>query len=190
MAFTHKAISLSGPNQRFSIITAETPQPTSGQVLVRVYSVLINPTYKLIFSGAIPVFRHFPVTPGGSSIGRVEAVGPDAISVQVGQLVFVDPAISSRDDPDQKIVHGTIQGFTEKAARLAANGWRNGAMAEKVIVPLENVVPLDEKYWVDTLGYSFDKIHMFSRFVLTYGGYKLAKFQPGDTVIIAWATGA
>lgn len=186
---THKAAYLAAAGQALQIRTTPTPVPTSGQVLVRVLSINIGHTHKAILNGAIPLIRHFPLTPGGSCIDRVEAVGSDAVSVEPGQLVYVDPAIIGRDDPMQKIVHGAMQGFTPHAEKLALNGWRDGIMAEKAIVPLENVFPLDEKYLVEEKGYSFDTIHLAGRFILTYWGYELAKLKGGDTVIVAFATG-
>lgn len=186
---THNAAYLPAAGQGIQIITTPTPIPTSGQVLVRVLSLQIGPAHKAILSGAIPFIRHYPLTPGGGCIGRVEAVGSDAISVEPGQLVYVDPAIIGRDDPTQKIVHGAIQGFTPRAEKLAVEGWRDGTMGEKALVPLENVIPLDEKLLVEEKGYSFNQIFLVNRFVLTYWGYELAKLQAGDTVIVAFATG-
>lgn len=186
---THKAAYLPAAGQAFQIITTPTPVPTSGQVLVRVLSTNIGRNHKAVLSGAYPLIRHYPLTPGGGCIGRIEAVGSDAISVEPGQLVYVDPAIVGRDDPTQKIVHGMIQGFAPRATKLAADGWRNGTIAEKAIVPLENVVPLDEKYLIEERGYSFDQLYLANKFVLPYWGYELAKLKAGDTVIVAFATG-
>lgn len=123
------------------------------------------------------------------ALDALKLLAPDALSVEPGQLVYVDPAVIGRDDPTEKIVHAVIQGFTPRSEKLAADGWRDGIFAEKAIVPLENVIHLDEKYLVQEKGYSFDKIFVVNRFVLTYWGYELAKLQPGDTVIVAFATG-
>lgn len=188
---THKAVYLPAAGQAFQIITTPTPVPTSGQVLVRVLSTNIGRNHKAVLAGAYHLIRHYPLTPGGGCIGRVEAIGSDAISIEPGQLVYVDPAIIGRDDPTQKIVHGMIQGFgfAPRATKLAVDGWRNGTFAEKAIVPLENAIPLDEKYLVDEKGYSFDQLYLANKFVLPYWGYELAKLKAGDTVIVAFATG-
>lgn len=149
----------------------------------------VGPCIKRFSAGGAPYLSHFPLTPGGGCVGRVEAVGSDTISLEPGQLVYVDPTIVGRDDPTQKIIQGQVQGFTPLSAKLSINGWRNGTMAEKATVPLENVIPLDENYLVGERGYSFDKIHMAYRFVLTYAGYELVKLKAGDTIIVAFATG-
>lgn len=119
----------------------------------------------------------------------MEAVGSDALTIEPGQLVYVDSAIIGRDDPNQKIVHGLIQGLNPVSAKLAVNGWRDGTMAEKAIVPLENVIPLDENYLVKEKGYSFDQILLAKQYSLMYSGYERANLKPGDTVVVAFGTG-
>lgn len=189
MSPTHAAIVLSGPGNPLKAESVETPQPSSGQVLVQVISISIGNGHKAIVSGQLPFLRYYPLTPGGGCIGRVEAVGPDTTTVTPGQLVLVDPTIVARDDPEQKIVLGFIQGFNEKAGKLAREGWRDGSWAEKVIAPLENVTVLDEEHFVNKLGYSIEQLTSIERFFIPFGGYDGAKLVAGETVVVAFATG-
>lgn len=191
MSPTHAAIVLSGLGDPLKLESVETPQPSSGQVLVQVLSIQIGNNHKAIISGQLPVpFLHFfPLTPGPGCVGKVVAVGPDATTIAPGQLVFVDPTIVARDDPEQKIVHGFIQGFTEKAGKLAREGWRDGSWAEKVIAPLENVTVLDEEHFVKELGYSVGQLASVGRFFIPFGGCSDAGLVAGETVVVAFATG-
>lgn len=187
---THTAVVIIDRGQPLERKIIETPEPTSGQVLVRVLSVCVGPTHKAAITGELPFPLHFPLTPGAGCIGRVEAVGSDATTVAAGQLVFVDPTIRARDDPSQRIVQGLIQGMTEKSALLGRNGWRDGTWTEKAVVPLENTFPLDEKYFVGERHYSFARLTWVHRFCVPLGGLQAARLKPGETVVVAYATGS
>lgn len=63
-----------------------TPEPTSGEVLVRVQAVSINPVdYKWRRNGP---FKTFPVVLGWDVSGTVEALGPGVTDFRVGDEVF------------------------------------------------------------------------------------------------------
>jgi len=51
-----------------------------------------------VFSGKRNYLLNVPVIPGPGGIGRVRAVGPDATRLAVGDWVFCDPTVRSRDD--------------------------------------------------------------------------------------------
>ncbi|KAF8314079.1 hypothetical protein DL93DRAFT_2201532 [Clavulina sp. PMI_390] len=186
---TFKAIQWSSSSGQLEIITKNVVPPVSGQALIRVLAYWVAPPHKYMFSGAIPFIKPHNHTPGGGCIGRVEAVGPDSLTLTLGQLVYVDPSINGRDAPEEKIVHGTIPGWTPRAEKLGTAGWKDGVMTEKVLAPIESVIAVDEKFFIEQKGYSIEKIFVLNRFVLPYAAYELAKLQPGDTVIVAFATG-
>ncbi|KAF8313984.1 GroES-like protein [Clavulina sp. PMI_390] len=186
---THKSVVVTSLGQ-YGVQEVSTPVPTSGQVLVKILAFTVNPNYKYIIGGHIPFFNTFPMRPGGGCIGRVEAVGNDALTVSPGQLVLVNPSIYGRDDPAEKIVQGLIQGFNPRQVQLATKAWAHGAISEKTLVPLENVVPVNEEYWLKTKGYPTEKIMALMRFALPYHGYELAKLKAGETVVVAFATGS
>jgi NADPH:quinone reductase-like Zn-dependent oxidoreductase len=71
---------------------APVPQPSGGQVLVRVQAASINPVDYKLASGA---FRQimaldFPWIPGGDFSGVVEAVGPGVTGLKRGEAVYGD----------------------------------------------------------------------------------------------------
>ena len=189
MSSTHTAVVLTNHGQPLERKIVQTPTPTSGQVLVRVLSVLIPPSSKALIAGKFPLPMSVPMTPGTGCIGRVEAIGSDATTVTPGQLVYVDPTVRARDDPSEVIIQGFIQGVTEKSALLSKNAWRNGTWTEKAIVPLENIFPLDEKYLVGVRQYSIARLAWIQRFCVPLGGFQAANLQVGETVVVAFATG-
>ena len=58
-----------------------------------------------------------PIIPGPGGIGRVRAIGPDATKLAVGDWVFCDPTVRSRDDVVAPDI--TLQGLTRRAAPAA-----------------------------------------------------------------------
>jgi len=98
-----------------------------------------------IYSGARQYLFPTPLVPGTSAIGHVAAVGPDATSLVLGQLVHVDCVVRVRDDPTNVGLSGIHEGFGESSRRLMKGGWRDSTYAEYAKVPLENYYGLDEE---------------------------------------------
>ena len=76
---------------------------------------------------------------------------------------------------------------------MAAN-WRNAAFAEYARAPLENYWTLNEKVLCGNpaegnLGYTVPELTYLTIQVVTYGGLRVIDLKPGETVIIAPATG-
>ncbi len=71
---------------------APVPQPSEGQVLVRVQAASINPIDYKLTSGAYRQIMplQFPWIPGGDFSGVVEAVGPGVTAVKRGESVYGD----------------------------------------------------------------------------------------------------
>jgi NADPH2:quinone reductase len=69
------------------------PHPGSGQVLVRVHAVGVNPVETYIRSGIYPK-PPTPYTPGNDGAGVIEAVGPDVTRVAVGDRVYITGSLS------------------------------------------------------------------------------------------------
>ncbi len=70
------------------------PQPSAGQVSVRVRAVGVNPVDTYIRSGAHAVKPRTPFTPGLDAAGTIEAVGEGVRSVGVGERVYVAGSVS------------------------------------------------------------------------------------------------
>jgi NADPH2:quinone reductase len=70
------------------------PQPSPGQVLVRIRAVGVNPVDSYIRTGTYAVHPPLPYTPGLDAAGTVEAVGSDVSGVEVGDRVYVGGSIT------------------------------------------------------------------------------------------------
>ena len=64
------------------------PEPQSGEVLVRVGAVAVNPIDTYIRGGAVAIATEFPYIIGCDLAGTVEAVGPECTRFKVGDRVW------------------------------------------------------------------------------------------------------
>jgi NADPH:quinone reductase len=71
-----------------------TPQPTAGQVLVRIHAVGVNPYDTYMRNGAYAIKPHLPYTPGSDGAGVVEAVGQAVSTVKPGDRVYVAKTVT------------------------------------------------------------------------------------------------
>jgi NADPH2:quinone reductase len=85
-----KAAYINQPGPPESIIVGEfpKPQPTAGQVLVKVGAVAVNPIDTYIRSGAVKMDLPQPFIVGCDLAGTVEAIGPGAKKFRVGDRVW------------------------------------------------------------------------------------------------------
>lgn len=171
-----------------------TPQPTPGSVILRVLAAGIISYMPDIYNGTRKYPYPTPLVVGTSCIGRVAAVGPDATSLTPGQLVFFDCVIRGRDDEGAIFLSGVSEGGSEGSRKLMRGEWRDSSYAEYVKVPLENALPLDETRLlgpVDKGGWGCDipRLSYIGALLVPYGGFRDIGLQPGETVIIAPATG-
>ena len=65
-----------------------TPEPKTGEVLVRVAAASVNPLDVYIRSGLVHMTTPFPFIPGADLAGTVEAVGPQCSRFNVGDRVW------------------------------------------------------------------------------------------------------
>ena len=65
-----------------------TPKPETGQVLVRVRAVGVNPYDTYMRAGTYAIKPPLPYTPGSDAAGTVEAVGPAVTKVKPGDRVY------------------------------------------------------------------------------------------------------
>ncbi|MCJ2074561.1 NADPH:quinone oxidoreductase family protein [Methylobacterium sp. E-016] len=79
---------LGGPDD-LSIATLPDPVPGPGEALVRVTVAALNFFDTLIIAGRYQVKPELPFSPGGEACGVVEALGPGADGVRVGDRVIV-----------------------------------------------------------------------------------------------------
>src|SRR5580658_4449157 len=108
-----KAAVLNAFGAPLAIQTLPDPVLGTGEVIVDVVATGVTSYAINVFSGARNYLLELPVVPGPGAIGRVRATGPDATRLQVGDWVYCDPTIRSRDDaanPDM-----ILQGWTYRS---------------------------------------------------------------------------
>jgi alcohol dehydrogenase len=167
-----------------AIETVPEPVLGTGEIIVDVVATRVLSYTNEVFSGERKHLLDLPVIPGPGGIGRVHAIGPDATHLSLGDWVFCDPTVRSRDDalwPDI-----TLQAWSARDAgglRLQSH-FRHGSFAERMMVPTENVKPIgaidasEAAQWC-ALG----------TLLVPYGGFLAVKLQPGETVLVSGATG-
>ncbi len=164
--------------------TVPDPMLGTGEVIVDVVAAPVLSYANEVFSGARRYLLALPLVPGAGAIGRVRAVGPDATHLVVGDWVYCDPTVRSRDDALSPDI--TLQGLSargEGGLRLQRH-FRHGSFAERMMVPTENAIrigaldPAEASRWC-ALG----------TLLVPYGGLLAAKVQAGETVLISGATG-
>jgi alcohol dehydrogenase len=160
------------------------PEAGGGEVLVEVLAAGVGPYAAEVFSGQRNYPLVPPVVPGIGGVGRILRVGPDATRLRVGDLVWCDLTVRSRDDALTPDI--TLQGWSsrgEGGARLARY-LHDGAFAELMRVPTENVFPLPAAAREDPARWAALTVHAIS-----YGGLLAGGLAAGETLLVSGATG-
>ncbi|MFZ3598396.1 alcohol dehydrogenase catalytic domain-containing protein [Streptomyces sp. BH104] len=160
------------------------PEPHAGEVLVEVLAACVAPYADEVFGGARDYPLVPPVVPGIGGVGRIVRVGPDATRLRAGDLVWCDVTVRSRDDALTPDI--TLQGWSsrgEGGAALARH-LHDGAYAELMRVPTENVYPLPAAAADDPARWAALGVH-----VIPYGGLLAGGLAAGETLLVSGATG-
>jgi alcohol dehydrogenase len=160
------------------------PEPGGGEVLVDVLATCVLPYAAQVFSGERRYPLELPVVPGLGGVCRVSRVGQDATRLRVGDLVWCDPTVRSRDDaltPDIALQGWSSRG--EGGARLARY-LHDGSFAQSMRVPTENLYPLPDAAAQDPARWSALAVHG-----VPYGGLLAGELSPGETLLVSGATG-
>lgn len=109
---THRALVLSSITSSIdaTVLSTQTPQPTSGSAVIRVLTANVLPYAAAVYDGTRAYPMPTPAVIGSSAIGRVAAIGPDTSTLKVGQLVFADSYIKGRDDKGISFLSGLHEG--------------------------------------------------------------------------------
>jgi D-arabinitol dehydrogenase (NADP+) len=123
--------------RRFSVREVPTPEPGPGEVRLAGVLTGMCGTDLHIHDGGF--FSAYPLTPGHEILGRVDALGPDVVGLEVGQLVAADNTVlcgqcyfCRRDQPL----------FCRNFYSLGVNG--PGGFAEATRVRAEKCFPADD----------------------------------------------
>ena len=190
LPLTQQALVLSSFSDGPELKTIETPSPTTGSAVLNVLSTNVLTYARSLYNGTLQYPLTLPMVIGSSAIGRIAAIGPDATRLKPGQLVLFEIFIHGRDAPQDTMLFGTMAGFTPQSRRLMEGEWRHATYAEFAKVPLENCYALDEEKLTQTLGYSMDELAYMLRQVVPMGGLFELDIKPGETIIVAPASGA
>jgi alcohol dehydrogenase len=179
-----KAAVLNAFGAPLAIQTLPDPVLGTGEVIVDVVAAGVTSYAIDVFSGARKYMLELPVVPGPGGIGRVRAKGPDASRLQVGDWVFCDPTVRSRDDavnPDM-----ILQGWTYRgAAALPLHRFfHHGSFAEQMLVPTENVTRIGDIDAADAGRWT-----VLGRLLVPYGGLLAGDLRAGETLVVNGATG-
>ncbi|WP_298245099.1 zinc-binding alcohol dehydrogenase family protein [uncultured Bradyrhizobium sp.] len=168
------------------LVIEDAPEPTlgTGEVIVDVVATRVLSYMNEVFDGTRNYALDLPVIPGPGGIGRVRAVGPDATKLGVGDWVFCDPTVRSRDDVVAPDI--ALQGLTAAGpgGMKLQKHFRHGSYAEQMRVPTENVKRLGQ-----IASEEASRWCALGTALVPYGGFLAANLQPGETVLVSGATG-
>lgn len=179
-----KAAVLNSLGQPLEITEMPSPQIGTGEVLVDVAAAPVLSYANEVFNGQRRYPIELPIVPGCGAIGRVRASGPDATHLKVGDWVFCDPTVRSRDDalmPDIALQGWSSRG--EGGLRLQRH-FHDGPFAEQVRVPTENAVRIGEIAPDEAASWCALNVML-----VPYGGLLSAAMQAGETLLVSGATG-
>ncbi|TLD15141.1 hypothetical protein PspLS_10625 [Pyricularia sp. CBS 133598] len=186
---TMKAVVLTGLSQPLELRTVPVPQATPGSVVVKIICTSNDRGIQEAALGKSMFTFPTPMIPSSRAVGRVAQVGPDTTSLALGQLVLLEPHVRARDDPSVQILWGMWDGPSPQSKKFARDNWTDACLAEYVRAPLENVHPLDEAKLCGRLGYSPEDLVHIATLSILYGGLVSVGLRPGETALIAPATG-
>jgi alcohol dehydrogenase len=151
-----------GPEQlRYG--TAEVPEPPPRWLRVRVLACALNMLDVFVRRGMPGVRLELPHIPGGDIVGVVDALGDGAAGPAPGTLILLDPLVNHK----------------------ALGEDLPGGLAEYVIAPAENAIPLSAPaaaaptYAALPIAYGTARRMLVTR----------AAVQPGETVVVLGAAG-
>ena len=85
-----------GPPEVLRLETVPDPAPATGQVLVRLRAIGVNPVDTYIRAGNYGGLPALPFTPGSDAAGIVEAVGEQTPEWRVGDRVYIGGTVTGR----------------------------------------------------------------------------------------------
>ncbi|KAK3983993.1 hypothetical protein QBC44DRAFT_337787 [Cladorrhinum sp. PSN332] len=171
-----------------------TVPPNTGTLLLRVLSTPIIPYAYAVQTGLLSAQNlpgPLPLVPNPNGIARIVSCPPDALYLKENQLVYIDCTIRARDDPLPDVpinIAGHSAGQPgDKASEefLKKSPWRDGTLQDYMVLPLENVYPLDEQRLTKELGYTHAELSTLTYYTVAAGAIMEAgKVQVGETVVV------
>ena len=179
-----KAAVLNAFGEPLAIQTVSDPVLGTGEVIVDVVAAGVTSYAADVFNGSRKYLLDTPVVPGPGGVGRVRATGPDSTRLKVGDWVFCDSTIRSRDDianPEQILLGWT---YRSEAARSLHTYYHDGSFAEQMLVPTENATRIGDIDLADA-----GRWCALGRLLVPFGGLLAGDLKAGETVVVNGATG-
>lgn len=151
-----------GGPEHVLVETVDRPHPAAGEVLVRVAACAVNHLDIFVRRGMPGVPVPLPHTSGGDIAGWIDELGAGVEGLEPGAPVLVDPAVPG----------GAIG---ENAP---------GGLAEYVVVPAANLIPLDDAERLVEMAALPIAYGTARRMLLTRGG-----LEAGETLVVVGASG-
>ncbi|KAI0799072.1 GroES-like protein [Xylaria sp. FL0064] len=189
---TFKGLQFTSSTEPAKIVELPTPLPTAGSVILRpLYSNIVSYAKEVFCNGNPRGYNYpLPLIPGTNAICRIAAVPQDTPYLKPGMLVYTSGVVRPRDNTlATPLLQGILMGYTPESEALMQGEWRNGTWAELVKVPAENVHVLDEQVLTKQLGYDIIELGYISTLMVAYGGLCDVGLRPGETIVVAPATG-
>jgi alcohol dehydrogenase len=179
-----KAAILKAFGTPLAIETLPDPILGTGEVIVDVVAAPVLSYMKEVISGERKYLMNLPQAPGAGAIGRVRAVGPDSTRLAIGDWVYCDPTVRSRDDAVTPDI--TLQGLSargEGGLKLQKH-FRHGSYAQQILIPTENAIRVGSLDAGDAARWC-----ALGTLLVPYGGLLAANLQAGETILVSGATG-
>jgi NADPH:quinone reductase-like Zn-dependent oxidoreductase len=182
----NRAVWLSSYSKPLEVLDFPIPEAVTGTVVVKILAAPIAPYTHLLHTGQLPQMNvQPPYVPNANAIGRVHAVGPDAVLVKAGDLVYVDSTARARDDPNNVMIMIGHLGGAGNAGQKLMQAWRDGSLQQYQKVPLENVYPLDEQRLVGELHYDPAELLSIAYYCVPAGSLlEAADLKTAETVVV------
>lgn len=148
--------------EKLSLGEVADPQVGPGEVLLRVRFAALNPADAFLARGMYPAKPPLPHVLGRDGVGEALAVGPGAENVRVGETV------------------GILRGNT------GVEAW--GTLAEKVVVPAANIVPVPQGWSVEEMA-GAPLVFLTAWQALTQWSNPPAPPQAGSVLLVTGASG-
>ena len=155
-----------------------TPEPSTGEVLLRVHAAGMNHLDLWVRRG-LPIETTMPHIGGSDVAGEVAALGPAVTGVKIGARVVVNPSLSCGQCEWCKA------GEEPLCVKYKILGEHTqGGFAEYVVVPAANLFPIPDTFTYD------DAAAAPLAFLTAWRGLMTrARLKKGETVLITGASG-
>lgn len=185
MTRTMRAWRLAAPGGALELERIAAPEPRAGTVCVRMAATPLLSYLAQYIAGELPYrYPPSPFTPGTNGVGTIAAVGADVHHLKPGQRVALSPhilAAENVEEPAQALMG--LTGVSADFGEMIA-AWRDGTLAEEVLLPAAAAVPLDGLDAVPD-----DRLATLGKFVVPMGGLVRGRLAPGETMIVSGASG-